>query len=89
MDAADAVAGAQPRAGSLIVYEIAGSGFLRHMVRNIVGTLVEIGRGRRPPDWMREVLDGRDRRLAGPTAPPHGLVLLSVEYEAGLLAAER
>ena len=74
---------------ALIVYEISGSGFLRHMVRNIVGTLVEIGRGRRPVEWMREVLDGRDRTLAGPTAPAQGLVLVAVEYDASLLATER
>jgi tRNA pseudouridine38-40 synthase len=73
----------------LILYEITGNGFLRHMVRALVGTLVEIGRGRRPVEWMREVLAGRDRALAGPTAPPQGLVLVGVEYDAGLLAAER
>ena len=49
----------------LITYEITGSGFLRHMVRAIVGTLVEIGRGRRPPEWMREVVASRDRSAAG------------------------
>jgi tRNA pseudouridine38-40 synthase len=74
---------------SLILYEIAGSGFLRHMVRNIVGTLVEIGRGRRPVEWMPEVLAGRDRTRAGPTAPAHGLVLAAVEYGASSLAARR
>jgi tRNA pseudouridine38-40 synthase len=73
----------------LIVYEISGNGFLRHMVRNVVGTLVEIGRGRRPVDWISEVLAGRDRRRAGPTAPARGLVLVSVEYDAGLLAPGR
>jgi tRNA pseudouridine38-40 synthase len=73
----------------LILYEVSGSGFLRHMVRNVVGTLVEIGRGRRPIEWMSEVLAGRDRRQAGPTAPARGLVLVSVEYDAGLLAPER
>jgi tRNA pseudouridine38-40 synthase len=73
----------------LIVYEVSGSGFLRHMVRTIVGTLVEIGRGRRPIDWISEVLASRDRRQAGPTAPARGLVLVSVEYDAGLLAPER
>lgn len=66
--------------GSLIVCEIAGSGFLRHMVRNLVGSLVEIGRGRRPLEWMSAVLEGRDRGLAGPTAPAHGLVLVAVDY---------
>jgi len=79
------VAGLSP----LILYEVSGSGFLRHMVRNVVGTLVEIGRGRRPIEWMSEVLAGRDRRQAGPTAPARGLVLVSVEYDAGLLAPER
>jgi tRNA pseudouridine38-40 synthase len=64
----------------LVIYEISGSGFLRHMVRNIVGSLVEIGRGRRPVEWMIQVLDSRSRALAGPTAPPHGLVLVAVEY---------
>ena len=74
---------------ALIVYEISGSGFLRHMVRNIVGSLVEIGRGRRPVEWMAEVLAGRNRTLAGPTAPAHGLVLVRVEYAARSLAARR
>jgi tRNA pseudouridine38-40 synthase len=73
----------------LIVYEISGSGFLRCMVRNVVGTLVEIGRGRRPIEWMSEVIAGGDRRQAGPTAPARGLVLVSVEYDAGLLAPGR
>jgi tRNA pseudouridine38-40 synthase len=66
--------------GALIVYEVSGDGFLRHMVRAIVGSLVEVGRGRRPAEWMAEVLESRDRRAAGPTAPPQGLVLFSVEY---------
>lgn len=63
-----------------VVYEVTGTGFLRHMVRNIVGTLVEIGRGRRPPDDMRRILESRDRRHAAATAPPHGLTLWSVDY---------
>ena len=63
----------------LIVYEVSGNGFLRHMVRTIVGSLVDIGRGRRPVEWMREVLASRDRGEAGPTAPPQGLFLVSVE----------
>ena len=66
--------------GNLIVYEITGDGFLRHMVRAILGTLVEIGRGRRPRDEMREVLISRDRGRAGPTAPACGLFLVGVEY---------
>jgi tRNA pseudouridine38-40 synthase len=66
--------------GDLIVYEVSGDGFLRHMVRNIVGSLVEVGRGRRPAEWMATVLANRNRSFAGPTAPPHGLVLVSVDY---------
>jgi len=64
----------------LVTYEIAGDGFLRHMVRAIAGTLVEIGRGRWGVDDMREVLDSRDRARAGPTAPACGLFLVGVEY---------
>jgi tRNA pseudouridine38-40 synthase len=66
--------------GHLIVYEITGDGFLRHMVRAMAGTLVEIGRGRWPIEQMREVLDSRDRGRAGPTAPACGLFLVGVEY---------
>jgi len=65
----------------LVLYEVTGGGFLRSMVRIIVGTLVEIGRGRRPAAWMDDVLASRDRALAGPTAPPEGLFLVGVEYE--------
>ena len=70
------------RRGDLLIYEVRGSGFLRHMVRNIVGTLVEIGRGRHPAAWMGEVLASCNRTQAGPTAPAAGLFLVSVEYEA-------
>jgi tRNA pseudouridine38-40 synthase len=65
----------------LVVYEISGDGFLRHMVRTIVGTLVEVGRGRRPRQSMAEILVSRDRGRAGPTAPPEGLFLTRVEYD--------
>ena len=65
----------------LVVYDAAGGGFLRHMVRNIVGTLVEIGRGRYPAAWIDEVLATRDRSAAGPTAPAQGLFLMAVGYE--------
>ena len=70
----------------LLVYEISGSGFLRHMVRTIVGSLVEVGRGRRPAGWIEDLLALRDRTAAGPTAPAMGLFLVSVEY-GGALAA--
>src|SRR5262245_33731808 len=59
--------------GLRIDIDVSGSGFLRHMVRTLVGTLVEIGRGRRPPEWIGEVVDSRDRTRAGQTAPAHGL----------------
>ena len=61
-------------------FEITGTGFLRHMVRAIVGSIVEVGRGRHPPEWMAEVLASRDRGRAGPTAPAGGLFLVSVTY---------
>jgi tRNA pseudouridine38-40 synthase len=64
----------------LLSYEVDGNGFLRHMVRAIVGTLVEIGRGWRPPDAVRTLLEGGRRAQAGPTAPAHGLILVKVEY---------
>ncbi|HEY7654867.1 MAG TPA: tRNA pseudouridine(38-40) synthase TruA [Methylomirabilota bacterium] len=59
---------------------ISGDSFLHHMVRNLVGSLVEVGRGARPPGWIGDLLEGRDRRRAGPTAPAHGLVLVRVMY---------
>jgi len=71
---------------AMLVYEVTGSGFLRHMVRIIVGSLVEVGRGRRPVEWMSEILASRDRTAAGPTAPPQGLFLLRVEYRDPLAA---
>ena len=64
-----------------VVLEIEADGFLYNMVRNIVGTLVVVGRGKRPPAWVGQVLAARDRRRAGPTAPPQGLFLLHVHYE--------
>lgn len=67
-------------AGTLIRYEVEGNGFLRHMVRAIAGTLVEIGRGRRSPAWMPTLLASRDRSSAGRTAPPEGLCLVRVTY---------
>lgn len=66
--------------GELLVYTIEATAFLRHMVRNIVGTLVEVGRGERSPEWFSELLAARDRTKAGDTAPAHGLFLLEVKY---------
>jgi tRNA pseudouridine38-40 synthase len=64
----------------LLVIELTGTGFLRHMVRAIAGTVVEIGRGRWAADEMNKILASRDRSRAGPTAPPQGLFLISVDY---------
>lgn len=64
-----------------LVFE--GTAFLRHMVRNMVGTLVDVGRGKHPESWVGEVLAARDRTRAGPTAPAHGLCLEEVFYGSG------
>ncbi len=68
------------RAGDEVVIEATAEGFLRHMVRNLAGVLVEVGRGEREADSVREVLAGKNRTLAGVNAPPQGLALLSVDY---------
>jgi tRNA pseudouridine38-40 synthase len=60
--------------------EIEANAFLHHMVRNIVGSLLEIGRGERPAEWMAELLAARDRNIAGVTAPPQGLTFLGPKY---------
>lgn len=67
-------------AGRLLEFRISANAFLPHMVRNIVGALVEVGAGRQSTSWMNELIDRRDRRSAPPPAPPEGLVLWSVEY---------
>ena len=69
-----------PAPDDLLIFRIAGSGFLHHMVRNIVGTLVEIGRGSLAPSDLTRILDARDRTAAGPTAPARGLYLVEVVY---------
>ncbi|MGD0092040.1 MAG: tRNA pseudouridine(38-40) synthase TruA [Planctomycetota bacterium] len=63
-----------------LVMRIEGSGFLYQMVRTIAGSLVDVGRGYRPPDWLGSALAAQDRRAAGPTAPAHGLCLERVLY---------
>jgi len=65
---------------SIAAYDVCGTGFLHHMVRNIVGTLIEVGRGKLEPDDMLRILEARDRKLAGSTAPAGGLCLMEVEY---------
>ncbi len=72
--------GDRPGPPDWIVMEIEADGFLYNMVRSIVGTLTEVGRGAQPERWPAEVLAARDRRAAGPTAPPHGLFLVHVTY---------
>lgn len=69
------------RAGDLIRVEISADGFLHHMVRTIVGTLIECGWGRRDPGSISAVVDARDRAAAGHNAPPHGLYLAGVRYD--------
>lgn len=68
------------RSGDEVIFEVQANAFLHHMVRNLVGTLLEVGRGDRPETWVGEVLRGRDRTQAGPTAPPQGLVFLGPRY---------
>ena len=69
------------RAGG-VVMEFEGDGFLYNMVRSVVGTLVQVGRGTWPPGRVAEAMRARDRRAAGPTAPPQGLTLVSVSWRA-------
>lgn len=63
-----------------LVFTFEANGFLRHMVRNLVGTLIEVGKGKLSPEGFSVVLEGRDRRKAGMTAPAHGLYLVAVHY---------
>ena len=77
------------RAGAEIRLGFEGDGFLRHMVRNLVGSLVEVGSGRRPPAWLDEVVEAADRTQAGRTAPACGLLLEWVRYPGeGEIAAK-
>ena len=66
--------------GELLIYRVRGNGFLHHMVRNLVGTMLEIGRGQFASGSMARILEARARSAAGPTAPAKGLFLHSVEY---------
>ena len=65
---------------SMLELEFTANAFLQHMVRNLVGVLVEVGTGKEAPSWAAEVLAGRDRTLGGIAAPPHGLTLMEVIY---------
>jgi tRNA pseudouridine38-40 synthase len=68
---------------SLLNVEVAANRFLRKMVRTLVGTLLEVGQGKRPPQWVLEVLDSRERKAAGAVVAPRGLFLVSIDYPGG------
>lgn len=69
------------RDGDIVTFTLTSGGFLKQMVRNIVGTLVEVGRGRMAPETVAQILAARDRTKAGPCAPPEGLTLVKVRYQ--------
>jgi tRNA pseudouridine38-40 synthase len=69
------------RVGERIEFSVQANAFLHHMVRNIVGSLIYVGKGKHPPQWIAEVLSSGDRRNAAPTFGPEGLYLEAVEYE--------
>ena len=71
------------RDGRVLRITARANAFVQQMVRSIVGTLIQVGEGRRTPGTMPQVLEARDRSAAGPVAPPHGLCLVSVEYDEG------
>ena len=68
------------RDGDDVVVEVQANAFLHHMVRNIVGSLLVVGRGERPIGWIADLLAGRDRTVAGPTAPAQGLLFIGPRY---------
>ena len=67
--------------GDYLNFTYHGTGFLQYMVRILTGTLLEVGTGKRTPDSMEELLEARNRSLAGFTAPPQGLCLMEVDYD--------
>lgn len=69
------------REGGLFIFDFWANAFLHHMVRNILGCLVCVGKGAHPPEWLAQVLQGRDRELGAPTFPADGLYLSGVRYE--------
>ena len=68
------------RLGDFVAIDVRANAFLQHMVRNITGSLLAVGRGERPPEWIAELLTGQDRRRAGAAAPAHGLYFLGPGY---------
>jgi tRNA pseudouridine38-40 synthase len=75
-------------AGGEIAFDVEGTAFLKHMVRNIVGSLVQVGKKRQQVEWLRVALESKDRTQAGPTAPAHGLTLVEVLYPDAASAAQ-
>ncbi|HMN45671.1 MAG TPA: tRNA pseudouridine(38-40) synthase TruA [Povalibacter sp.] len=69
------------RQDELLCLDVTANAFLHHMVRNIAGTLIAVGKGDQPVEWVADVLAARDRRVAGITAPPDGLYLAAIQYE--------
>jgi tRNA pseudouridine38-40 synthase len=67
--------------GDTLIFELTANAFLHHMVRNILGCLLYVGKGKHPPQWLREVLEGRDRKFAAPTFTPDGLYLRHITYD--------
>jgi len=70
------------RQGDMIILDLTAGAFLHHMVRNIVGCLVYVGKGKHPPQWIKEVLESRNRKQAAPTFAPDGLYLRRISYDA-------
>jgi tRNA pseudouridine38-40 synthase len=70
------------REGEMLIFDVSADAFLHHMVRNMVGCLVYVGKGKYPPDWLYELLASRERSLAAPTFAPDGLYLRRIQYEA-------
>jgi tRNA pseudouridine38-40 synthase len=68
--------------GDTIIFELTANAFLHHMVRNILGCLMYVGKGKHPPQWVQGVLEGRDRKFAAPTFAPDGLYLRHITYDA-------
>jgi tRNA pseudouridine38-40 synthase len=81
--------GSDDAADAEVWVEVDGNGFLYNMVRIIVGSLVMVGSGKRRPEWLREVLVARSRPVAGPTAPPEGLVLVAIQLDPNRLDVNR
>lgn len=67
--------------GEMLVFNLDANAFLHHMVRNLVGCLIYVGKGKYPPEWLAEILAGRERRLAAPTFSPDGLYLRRIQYD--------